>query len=384
VFDVVVSLLVVSCPCALGLATPSALAIARARAARRGILVRSPAAIEQLARVDHLVLDKTGTVTHGRMSVAWTSELDVTARRAVAGLEARSRHPIGDALRTWALDGADFELSEVTVSEIHEHPGRGIEGSVDGHHVRIGSLAWLDGRADAHADATERALAEGHTPVGIEIDGAIAGLLALGDLVREDAAAAVTQLRGAGYRLELCSGDHPRIVGTIAAQLGIESARGGASPEDKADLVAGRPNVAMIGDGINDAPALRAAGMGVAVGGGAEAAMEVADVYLARPGVQAVVELLAGSRRTLGLVRRNLAFSLVYNVTFASLALAGLISPLAAAILMPISSLTVLSSSMLGRSFDASRRTARPRETPPTTHPQNFPRRGAVTAASTR
>lgn len=382
VFDVVVSLLVVSCPCALGLATPSALAIARARAARRGILVRSPAALEQLARVDTLVIDKTGTVTHGRMRVAWSTGIDSATRRAIAALESRARHPIADALRGWALEDAPFDLDDLDAVDVRELPGCGVEGVVAGRRVRIGSLAWLDAGAD---DApTDRALAEGLTPVGVEIDGARVGLVAVGDLLREDAIEAVSQLRAAGFELEMCSGDHPRVVASVAARLGIDTARGGASPTDKADLVAGRANVAMIGDGINDAPALRAAGMGVAVGGGAEAAMEIADVYLARPGMSAVVELLTGARRTLALVRRNLAFSLVYNLTFASLALAGLISPLAAAILMPISSLTVLASSMVGRTFDASPRTRGLRETPPTPQLQIFPQPGAVTAASTR
>lgn len=346
VFDVVVALLVVSCPCALGLATPSALAIARARAARRGILLRSPAALERLGHVDELVLDKTGTLTHGRMQVGWATGMDPALYGAIAAIEARARHPIAEALRRWALGEAGHS-SGLRPEDVQVLPGRGVEALVDGQRLRIGSPAWLQG----DPGAIERALDAGMTPVVVEVEGRPPGLIAVGDTLREDAASAVSGLSDRGFGLRVCSGDHPRVVEKIAGRIGIENAQGSMSPEDKAETLAGLERAAMIGDGINDAPALSAATVGIAVGGGAEAALKVADVYLNRPGLTPVVEALDGARRTLALVRRNLVFSLLYNLCFASLALAGLISPLVAAIIMPISSLTVLASSMLGRTF---------------------------------
>ncbi len=333
VFDVVVSLLVVSCPCALGLATPVALAVARGRAASAGLLFASTAAVERLARVDRVALDKTGTLTEGRMQVTQTW-LDPAHRRLVGALEARSIHPLARALAT------DDDLP---VSDVLETPGRGIRGRVAGHLVEIGAPGAL-----GIPDADPR-LHRGETPVAVRIDGEVVGLIALDDPLRPDAADAVADLRALGVGPEVLSGDHPSAATAVGARLGIP-ARGGVDPEGKAAHVRGG-GVAMVGDGFNDAPALRAAEVGLAVRGGAEMALRVADVFLAREGVAAVADAIEGAQRALRVVHRNLAFSLAYNVIFASLALAGLISPLAAAVLMPISSLTVVGSSVAARSF---------------------------------
>ena len=186
----------------------------------------------------------------------------------------------------------------------------------------------------------------------VELAGRPAALLTLADGLRPDAAAALRELEGLGLGLAIRSGDHPRTAAAIADQLGIADVAGAMSPEGKAQEIAraSRPT-AMIGDGVNDAPAMRAASVGVVVRGGAEVALRVADVHLARAGVSEVVELLRGARRTMAIVHRNLGFSLVYNLLFASLALAGHINPLAAAVLMPASSLTVVLSSVLARTF---------------------------------
>lgn len=351
VFDVVVSLLVVSCPCALGLATPMALAVARGQAVRTGILVKSTQSLELAARADQVYLDKTGTLTEGRLRVVHARfAAGSVARRIpelVGAIEASSDHPIARALRCWALEGARTPVDPAHA--VTETAGRGIEGRVGSVEVRIGSPSWLGAGELEPAVRTEVGL--GHTPVVVQVDGCPLAVLGLGDRIKADASDGVRRLRALGLRLAIRSGDHPAVVAHVARQLGISDARGGMTPEDKAAAARAEPNATMVGDGINDAAALREATVGIAVGGGAEAALHVADVYLTRPGVGDVARFFEGARRTLRVVRRNLWFSALYNVCFASLALAGHITPLLAAILMPASSLTVVLSSVLARPF---------------------------------
>jgi Cu2+-exporting ATPase len=342
VFDVVVSLLVVSCPCALGLATPLALAVARGRAARAGLIIRSTAALERLARVRAVVLDKTGTLTEGRLRVE-SADVDAALAPAIVALEARATHPLARALVAW---GPAPHPGEVT--DFAEHPGRGVEGTVGSRRLAVGSPSWLAPAGEV-AERAAAAAGRGHTPIAVAVDGAPAGLIVVADRPRPEAPLVVAALRRLGLDLKLRSGDHPAVVADVAARLGLDDAVGAASPERKAEDVRGVPT-AMVGDGLNDAPALRAADVGVAVAGGAEAALRVADVY-ARGGLAAVPALFTGARRTLAAVRRNLLFSLAYNATFATLALTGHITPLAAALLMPASSLTVVAASLLARTF---------------------------------
>jgi Cu2+-exporting ATPase len=347
VFDVVVSLLVVTCPCALGLATPVALAIARGRAASVGVLVRSSAALESLAQVQQIWFDKTGTLTEGQMTVAeaWLDPEHHALKPAIAALERRSIHPIAQAIATWAGPGS------AAISDAHETTGRGIQGTYNGQTLELGAPDPLGG-AGRFTPQLETLLAQGHTPVLITLDGAPVGLLALGDQIRDDSLAAVRRLQALGIKVGLLSGDHPAVARAVGTQLGITEALGGHTPEQKAAVV-NTPRTAMIGDGFNDAAALRAATVGIAVHGGAEVAMQVADLFLGRPGAMAVVDAVEGAQRTLRIIRRNLTFSLLYNLCFATLALMGLISPLAAAVLMPISSLTVIGASVISRSFYA-------------------------------
>lgn len=354
-FGVVVSLLVVTCPCALGLATPVALAVARGRAAAQGVLLRSTAAIERLAEVDCVWFDKTGTLTEGRLVVTEATLPEAADRARLAALERRARHPVAAAIVRWVegIDGLEDPGATDTpeVLDFAEVPGRGVEGLVGGCHLALLSPSAAPLLGDFAAPLA-RALDRGDTPVIAVRDGAVVGVLALGDRVRPDAAEAVARLRAAGIAVGMLSGDHPAVVARVAERLGITEARGGQNPEDKARAVqAGGGRAAMVGDGFNDAPALRAAHVGIAVHGGAEVALQVADLHLDAPGALATVRAIEGARRALGVVRRNLRFSLFYNVIFASLALAGHISPLAAALLMPLSSLTVIGASVLGRSF---------------------------------
>jgi Cu2+-exporting ATPase len=203
--------------------------------------------------------------------------------------------------------------------------------------------------------------AVGVTPVLVGLDGELCGVLGFGDPLRPDAAAAVAALRARGCEVGILSGDHPAVVAAIACELGLDPmrCRGGATPEEKLALVeaaARAGGVVMVGDGVNDAAALAAATVGIRVHGGAEASLQACDAFLTRPGVAAVVDLLDGARRTVAVIRRNILFSLVYNLIGSGLAIAGLLHPLVAAVLMPLSSLTVVSSSYRSRTFEAARR----------------------------
>ena len=350
---VVIALLVVTCPCALGLATPVALAVARAQAARAGVVLRSTGALERLAAVEQVCIDKTGTLTTGEPEVR-AVELDARWHASVAALAACSTHPVSRALAArWSAKG-------LTVEAVDETPGRGICGVVAGQRVEIGAPHQV--APDFAVDLREGHARDGLTPVAICVDGAPVGLVALGDRLRPDAAEAIARLQALGLPVEVLSGDHPAVVAAAAQAVGADSARGGASPEEKAEAVRRRPTL-MIGDGLNDTGALRAAQASVAMRGGADVALQVADVGLIDGRLIRIPEAVLGARRAMAVVRRNLLFSLVYNVAFAGLALAGLISPLAAAILMPISSLTVIGHSLLSRPFRG--RDARPADRHP-------------------
>jgi Cu2+-exporting ATPase len=350
--DHAIALLIVTCPCALALATPLAVTVAIGRAARAGILIKGGDALERLARPGRMFLDKTGTVTEGRPSlVRWDGPEEV--RPLLLALERNSSHPIAAAFAAaWPDLGGAPAAEDVRLA-----PGGGIEGHVSGRHVVVGSPRYVAGRIGAPAPAEAGEGDPSLTPVWVAVDGRLAGRAGFGDAVRPDAPAALAELRRLGWRTSLLSGDHPAVVAAVGARLGFApgEVRGGASPEDKRVAVeeAERDGgVVMIGDGVNDAAAIARAGVGIGVRGGAEACLAAADVFLARPGLAPLVELAGGARRTLGVIRRNIAFSLVYNVAGAALAMTGVINPLFAAILMPASSLTVVLASWLGRTFE--------------------------------
>jgi len=244
--------------------------------------------------------------------------------------------------------------------EVAETQGGGLVGRVGRHALVVGSPAFLASRFPVWPPAVEERVdawsAEGLTPIVVAVDGTVSGVFGLGDPLRGDARGAIATLRKLRYEPSILSGDHAGAVAAAAVALDVPSdrARGGASPEDKvAAVVAARHRrpVVMVGDGVNDAAALAAADVGIAVHGGAEAAFAVADVFVTRPGLTRLVDLVVGSRRTMRVVKRNLVFSLLYNVVAVVLAVTGVINPLIAAILMPLSSLTVIASSSLARSF---------------------------------
>ncbi len=352
--DNAIALLIVTCPCALALSTPLAVSAAIGRAARGGIFIKGGDALESLARGGTLLLDKTGTVTAGQTAlVEWAGPDWV--RPLVLALEAGSTHPIAAGFRA-AWPGAAVPMAADT-----EHTmGGGVCGAVDGRRVAVGSPAFVRRCAASTADFVVPIVSADLTPVLVAVDGAIVAAAGLGDPVRADSARAVAALRARGWTVSLLSGDAPPVVAAVGRALGLAAGActGGASPEDKVRAVeaarrdARRP-VVMVGDGVNDASAIAAASVGVGVHGGAEACLATADVYLTRPGLEPLVELVRGSERTMGVIRRNLAFSLVYNVAGAGLAMTGLLHPLLAALMMPASSLTVVLSSWRARTFEA-------------------------------
>lgn len=348
--DNAVSLLIVSCPCALGLATPLAITAAIHKAAQRGILIRTGAALEALGtmRSARVLFDKTGTLTHGQMDLVEYIGPD-SLRPWIAAIEGHSRHPIGLALKR--AFGAEGELKET--GPVEALPGGGLTASTEAGQLSVGAPEAIGASRSAPQWAlsqTDTWTQAGITPVWFALDEEVVAVAGLSDQLREDARAAVDALSAEGFSPEVVSGDDPRVAETVGAALSIPKAacHGRQSPEDKLARVqqaAREGPVVMVGDGVNDAAALAAATVGVAVFGGAETAFSAADVFLQRPGVKALATLVAGARKTVRVIRGNIIFSLVYNLIGAGLAISGVLHPLFAAILMPISSVIVVSSS---------------------------------------
>lgn len=357
-----VALLVATCPCAVALATPLVVSIAVGRSAQAGVLIKGGDVFERMARPGLIVLDKTGTVTTGAFQVLeWTG--DPSLRSVVAGIETGSTHPIAAALARPAGDGPLFSPAVPWPGPIEHVLGQGVVARDLTRTVRIGSVAWvgqivlpIERWPRWAVDAVAAARAGAQTPVVVAVDRRISAVAALGDQIRPDAAPMLDALRRDGWRTALLSGDDPAAVRAVATQLGIDQAMvwGGASPEVKRARIvalAGQAPVVMVGDGVNDAAALASATVGVAVRGGAEASLAAADVYIERGGLAPIATLQRASRRVLGVIRLCLAMAIVYNVLAAALAMAGLLSPLLAAAMMPASSITILTIAIRARTF---------------------------------
>ncbi len=352
----VVALLVITCPCALGMATPLALAVATGQAAQRGIFIKSEHTLEQCTTVDTIVLDKTGTLTEGTMSLLDT-EGDAAAVRLAASLEAESTHPIAQALSA-AYPAA--HRPNLATTEVHETAGRGITGCVGPHRVAVGRPDWIQSTAtcsDRLRDAVHRAATEGHTPVAVAVDGTVQAVCILGDRLRPEVPALVQSWRNAGHRVLILSGDHPRVVQHVADQLNLphDDACGHVSPADKRAAVESLRNeghtVAMVGDGVNDAGALQQAEIGIAVDGGATPSLVAADVFLTQQGLAPLDALFAGSAHVMRVIKGTLLFSLAYNLAGGAVAMAGWVGPLVAAVAMPVSSLVVVTAAIMQQSF---------------------------------
>ncbi|MFD3419850.1 heavy metal translocating P-type ATPase [Streptomyces decoyicus] len=349
-----VAVLVVACPCALGLATPTALLAATGRGAQLGILVRGPEALERLRRIDTVVLDKTGTLTTGRMGVtaltARSGGLDAAeALRLAAIVEQGSEHPLARAIGASAAEKLPGQpLPPVT--DFGATPGYGVHGTADRHRVEVIRPGDLTGLPAPLPDAVHTAETAGHTAVLVVVDGTPEAVIAVGDALRPDSYRAVDHLRRLGLRPVLATGDRAATARAVAGHLAITEIHAGARPEDKAALVTtlkeqgGR--VAVVGDGVNDAAALALADLGIAMGSGTDAAIGAADVTLVREDLQAIADAVRLARRTLGTIRTNLVWAFGYNLVTVPLAAVGLLSPMVAAAAMSASSLLVVGNSL--------------------------------------
>jgi Cu+-exporting ATPase len=374
--EAAVSVLVVACPCALGLATPAALLAGTGRGARLGILVSGPAALEAARRIDTVVLDKTGTITAGRAAVigivavngetgdASGPDSDGTsvALRRAGAVEQASEHPLARAV----ADAACRRLGALpAATAVRAHPGAGATGTVDGVAVAVGSPALLaahhmDNVAPRLAAAQHRAEAAGGSAVLVGWQGAARAVLTLTDPVRPTSAEAVARLRAAGLRPLLLTGDNPHTARAVADQVGITDVAAGVSPEGKLDFVRGLQRdghgVAMVGDGVNDAAALAAADLGIAMGGGTDAAIHASDLTLVRADLHAAADAVDLARRVERTIRQNLAWAFGYNTLMIPLAVVGLLPAWAAGAAMACSSLAVLGNALRLRGYTPVRR----------------------------
>lgn len=366
----VVALLVISCPCALGMATPLALTVGVGRAAKQGFFIKHDDVLQSLAKADYMIFDKTGTLTEGKMSLAQLHGESEAALLA-ARLEASSAHPIAQAFVQWATSIRGYGApTQPPAEDIVETPGAGLAGRVDGRSVRVGQWTWIQSECTCDADSASRWSAleariaeEGHSPVAIEVDGVMAAMVGIGDRLRDDAVTFIEALRARGITPALLSGDHASLVQACGKRLGMadDLIAGAIDPEGKRAFVrqlrVQQPNavIVMVGDGVNDAIALQEADIGIAVHGGTQAALVAADIFITREGVGPLLELLDGTQEVMRTVRRNLAGSALYNAVGISAAAFGVVSPLVAAVAMPFSSLFVISSSLLQRSFRGQR-----------------------------
>jgi Cu+-exporting ATPase len=338
-----VAVLIIACPCALGLATPMSIMVGTGRGARSGVLVRDAAALELLARVDTVVLDKTGTITEGRPRIAAVVPAagfdDATVLRLAAALEASSEHPLADAIVAGARDR---RLAVPAASGFRAEIGLGVTGTVEGRRIVLGNVALLgrEGIAlERLADEADRLEKGGRTVVYVAVDGRVAGLVAVADRAKAGARDAILALRRAGLKVIMLTGDARRAAEAIAREVGIDDVRAGIRPEAKGDVVralreAGR-TVAMAGDGVNDAPALAEAQVGIAMGTGTDVAMETAGVTLVKGDLGGVVRAIQLGRATMRNIRQNLFFAFVYNAVGVPIA-AGLLHPAFGILLSPI------------------------------------------------
>jgi len=358
-----VAVLIVACPCALGLATPTALVVGTGRAAQLGILIAGPEVLERSGRVDTVVFDKTGTLTTGRMTVTGVETAEGWNRDDVldfaGALEARSEHPIGRAIanaRPARTGGAFASGAEVT--EFRAVAGFGVSGRVGGRSVAVGAADHdnaLHVDAPESARALDRIRASGATAVAVRVDGETVAIVGVSDPLRDDSLRAVDRVRALGIEPVVVSGDHEATVLSVVAPLGIHRVVGGTTPVGKADAVrrmqAEGRSVAMVGDGVNDAAALAAADLGIAMGSGSDAAIEAADLTLLRSDPLAIADAIELSRATLGVIRGNLFWAFAYNVAAVPVAALGLLNPMIAGAAMAFSSVFVVLNSLRLRSF---------------------------------
>ncbi|GFG54720.1 carbonate dehydratase [Mycolicibacterium agri] len=362
-FTAAVAVLIIACPCALGLATPTALLVGTGRGAQLGILIKGPQVLESTRRIDTVVLDKTGTVTTGQMAIAslhtddGVSEAEIL--RLAGALEHASEHPIGRAIAARAAEAGPLP----PVTDFVNHGGSGVTGVVEGRLLAAGRYSWLRDEwrqeaAEVLQRAADAAEADGKTAVWVAVDGRIRAVIVVADTIKESSAAAVAELRALGLTPVLLTGDNRRSAHTVARQLGIDEVIAEVLPADKVDqikrLQAEGKVVAMVGDGVNDAAALAQADLGLAMGTGTDVAIAASDLTLVRGDLRAAPEAIRLSRATLRIIKGNLFWAFAYNVAAVPLAALGLLNPLIAGAAMAFSSIFVVSNSLRLRRFRAS------------------------------
>ena len=355
-FTAAIAVLVIACPCALGLATPVALMVGTGRAAQMGIIISGPDAIESSARIKTVVLDKTGTVTTGQMSVTsiHTTGAHHDVLRIIAALETHSEHPIAHAIVSKA-EG----LKLPAVSEFSSVAGQGVTGVVEGVKVFVGTQDWMEQHqlvlSDTQAVQLETARHTGATTVLAGWDGKVQAIVAVADTIKDDSAAAITRINQMGLETILLTGDHEDAAHHIAAQVGISRVIAGATPESKLQVIADIQKrgeaVAMIGDGVNDAAALAQSDLGIAMGTGTDVAIAASDITLIRGTLTAAADALSLSRKTLRIIYGNLFWAFAYNVAAIPLAMLGFLNPMLAGAAMAFSSLFVVLNSLRLRRF---------------------------------
>ncbi len=348
-----VAVLVIACPCALGLATPTAIIVGTGRGAQMGVVIRNAAALEQAGRLATLVVDKTGTLTEGRPAVvaivAHGHHVRDDVLTVAAALEQGSTHPLAEAVVGKARDS---NLDIPAVVDYAAVPGKGARGRIGDRSAQVGSLAFLAGQGiviPPDIDALHRDV--GRSIVGVASDGALLGIIALADRIRETTPAAIGRLRAEGIRVVMITGDNAATADAVAAAAGIDEVRADVLPADKAAAVsafrAEGSVTGMVGDGVNDAPALAAADVSFAIGAGSATAIEAADITVIRNDLNAVVDAILLSRATLSKIRQNLFFAFAYNVLGIPLAAFGLLNPVVAGAAMAASSLSVVCNALL-------------------------------------
>ncbi|MEP7113705.1 MAG: heavy metal translocating P-type ATPase, partial [Ilumatobacteraceae bacterium] len=361
-FTAAVAVLIIACPCALGLATPTALMVGTGRGAQLGILIKGPEVLESTRRVDTIVLDKTGTVTTGRMALVEVASAEGTSVDDVlllaGSLEDASEHPIAAAIAAGARERG---VTLVDVESFGNSEGLGVQGVVDGHAVVVGRERFLADWSlrlnDELRAARDAAEAAGRTPVFVGWDGAVRGMLVVADTVKDTSAEAIAGLRKLGLRPVLLTGDNERAAKAVAAQVGIDEVIAEVLPADKVEVIrrlqAEGRIVAMVGDGVNDAAALAQADLGLAMGTGTDVAIEASDLTLVRGDLRAAVDAIRLSRRTLATIKGNLFWAFAYNIAALPLAAAGLLNPMLAGAAMAFSSVFVVSNSLRLRRFNS-------------------------------
>lgn len=362
-FTAAVAVLIIACPCALGLATPTALMVGTGRGAQLGILIKGPEVLETTRKVDTIVLDKTGTVTTGKMTLLGVHTApdtsDTELLRLAGALEHASEHPIARAVATGATDRTG---TLPTPEDFANIPGLGVQGIVEGHAVLVGRTKllaeWEIHLPEELETRKQEAETQGRTVVAVAWDGQARGILEVADAVKDTSAEAIRRLRGLGLTPILLTGDNKAVAEAVAREVGISEVIADVMPEDKVDVVTrlqgeGK-SVAMVGDGVNDAAALAQADLGLAMGTGTDAAIEAGDLTLVTGDLRAAADAIRLSRRTLTTIKGNLFWAFGYNVAALPLAAAGLLNPMIAGAAMAFSSVFVVGNSLRLRTFKAS------------------------------